>query len=127
PVVGRGPQYVAVRRDHQPVRSVLRGVVMSWGTNRAGVTWLIDPSDEDDFEVSLARGRVRPTAGEFRMAYLPYALPFADLTVNVQVDQVATGERINAIMAVRSRSEERRVGKRQEVRGGRVIMKQGQF
>jgi len=45
--------------------------MMSWGTNRAGVPWLIDPSYEDDFEVSLARGRVRPTVGEFRMASSP--------------------------------------------------------
>lgn len=90
---------------------------MSWGTNRAGVPWLIDPSYEDDFEVSLARGRVRPTAvGAFRMAFLPYALPFADLTVNVQVDQAAIGERINAIVAVRSISEDDEVQARVEFR-----------
>lgn len=89
---------------------------MSWGTNRAGVPWLIDPSYEDDFEVSLARGRVRPTVGEFRMAFLPYALPFADLTVNVQVDQVAIGERINAIAAVRSVSGDDGVQARVEFR-----------
>src|SRR5690606_8902466 len=60
--------------------------------------------------------RVRPTVGEFRMAYLPYALPFADLTVNVQVDQVAIGERINAIAAVRSLSENDEVQARVEFR-----------
>ena len=89
---------------------------MSWGTNRAGVPWLINPSYEDDFEVSLARGRVRPTVGEFRVAFLPYALPFADLTVNVQVDQVAIGERINAIAAVRSVSGDDGVQARVEFR-----------
>lgn len=79
---------------------------MTWGTNRAGVPWLIDPAHEDEFEASLARGRVKlPDTDVFRVAYQPYALPSVDLVVNVQTDQVAVGERINALLVARSSTD----------------------
>ncbi|OQO89938.1 hypothetical protein B1813_19045 [Saccharomonospora piscinae] len=75
---------------------------MGWGANPAGVEWDIDPALDEDFSVSLGRGRIaNPAGGVFRVAYLPYDLLDVDLTVNVQTNQVATGSWINASVRAR--------------------------
>lgn len=75
---------------------------MSWGSNDAGVPWQVDPAYEADFSTEHARGRIaNRSAGVFRTAYLPYTLADVDLTVNVQTDQVALGDWINATAEAR--------------------------